>query len=164
MSLIPWRNKRESRDIERRSETGLGRLRTEIDTLFDRFMSDFWGDRLESRFAPLGLIARTDLTESADDVTVKVELPGVDPKDIDIRLEGTTLTISGEKKQETEEKNRNYRYVERQFGSFQRSLQLPSYVDPDHVEAKMKDGILTITLAKRADVKPKEILVKPAEK
>jgi len=79
---------------------------------------------------------------------------------VDISLEGNILNIRGEKKEEKEEKKRDYYYTERQFGSFHRSIQLPSSVDPDKVEAKFKDGVLTVTVPKRADAKPKRIEVK----
>jgi len=163
MSLIPWRNKRESRDLERVSPRALPRLRDQIDELFDRFMHDFWSEGphwLSER--GFGFSTRADLAETDDEVTVKMDLPGVEPKDVDISLEGNVLTIRGEKKEEKEEKKRDYHYVERQFGSFHRSIQLPSTVDPEKVDATFKNGVLTVTVAKRADAKAKRIEVKTA--
>jgi len=161
MSLIPWRSKREHKDVERVSASPLASLRGEIDRLFDRFFDDFWSDRgfLDRPF-DFGFGPRTDLSESENEVAVKVELPGVSAKDVDISLEGNILNIRGEKKEEKEERKRDYYYTERQFGSFHRSIQLPSSVDPDKVEAKFKDGVLTVTVPKRADAKPKRIEVK----
>jgi HSP20 family protein len=91
-----------------------------------------------------------------------MELPGVRPEDVDIRITGGVLTIRGEKREEKEEKNKNLHFTERSFGSFQRSVQLPSTVDPDKVEATFKNGVLTVTVAKHADAKPKRIKVRNA--
>jgi len=160
MDLIPWKNKRDRSELSRREGYVLPRLRTDIDRLFDRFFQDFWGDEDGGRLAGLMAGTRTDLSESDNDVCVRVELPGVDPKDVEVNLEGNVLTISGEKKEEKEDKRRDYQYVERQFGSFRRSIQLPGYVDPEHVEATFKNGVLTVTLPKKPEAKPKTIEVK----
>jgi len=101
-----------------------------------------------------------NLAESEGEVTVTAELPGVDPKDVDISVSDNLLTIRGEKKQEKEDRKRNYHYVERRFGSFHRSIQLPSSIDANKVDASFKNGILTVTLQKRQDAKPKRIAVK----
>jgi len=161
MNLIPWCHKREHTEIEKAPQEGLPRLRREIDSLFGRFFEGFWGEgRLLPRWRDLAFGARTDLAESDDDVTVKVELPGVDAKDVDLRLEGNVLMIRGEKKEEKEEKKRSYHYVERQFGSFHRTVQLPGSIDPEKVDATFKDGVLTVTVAKRPGARPKPIDVK----
>ena len=101
-----------------------------------------------------------DLAESNDDVTVRIELPGVNPEDVEISVSGNVLSVRGEKQQDREEKRRDYLYAERAFGSFARSVTLPSSVDPDKVDATYKDGVLTVKLAKRADAKPKRIPVR----
>lgn len=159
MNLTPWRSKRSDGSGAGRTETGLARLRSEIDTLFDRFFEEPWRGLAEwpfgGRFGP-----RVDLSETEDSFCVTAELPGVDPKDVDISVSGNILTLRGEKKQERQEKGRNYYRTERQYGSFQRSIPLPSSVDSDKVEASYKDGVLTITLAKRAEARPKRITVK----
>ena len=164
MALIPWRRKRERRNNgEGGAEMTLARLRHEMDALFDRFFRDPWDvfgdDDMPAVFAGF---PRTDVAESEDDVTVRMELPGVDPKDVEIQVAGGLLTVRGEKKQEKEEKKRNYHFVERRFGSFQRTVQLPSTVDPDRIEATFKNGVLTITIGKHAEVKPRRITVKTA--
>jgi len=126
-----------------------------MDQLFDQFFHDPWG----TMFRGTGHLA-VDVTESGQDVTVTAELPGVDPKDVEINVSGNTLTISGEKKQECEQKERNYYYMERSFGRFHRAIDLPNSVDPDKVDAVYKNGTLTITLAKRPEAMPKKIEVK----
>jgi HSP20 family protein len=100
-----------------------------------------------------------DIYEDEHDITLKLEVPGIDEKDIDVRIDNNTLTIHGERKIEKEEKEENFRRVERQYGSFTRSFILPSSVDPGQVSADYNKGVLKITLAKKADAKPKQIRV-----
>ena len=101
-----------------------------------------------------------DVKESADQVVVKAEVPGMDAKDINISVTGEVLTIKGEKKSEREEKEENYHLVERSYGSFSRSLKLPAAVDLDKIEAKYDKGVLTVTCPKKEEVKPKAIEIK----
>src|SRR5437660_1353053 len=101
-----------------------------------------------------------DIYEDEHTITVKLEVPGIDEKDIDVRIENNTLTVHGERKIEKEEKEENFRRVERQYGSFTRSFTLPSSVDSGQVSADYEKGILKIRLAKKADAKPKQIRVK----
>src|SRR5947209_17827970 len=107
-----------------------------------------------SSFAPA-----VDVYEDEHNVTLKIEVPGIDEKDIDIRVENNTLTVHGERKIEKEEKEENYRRVERQYGSFTRSFTLPSSVDSGQVSAHYDNGVLKIKLAKKAEAKPKQIKV-----
>jgi HSP20 family protein len=100
-----------------------------------------------------------DIYEDEHNITLKLEVPGIDEKDIDVRIEGTTLTVHGERKIEKEEKEENFRRIERQYGSFTRSFTLPSSVDPGQVSAHYDKGVLKINLAKRAEAKPKQIKV-----
>ena len=103
-----------------------------------------------------------DVAETPEKVTVKAELPGLDPKEIDISLVGDLLTIKGEKKSEREENKENYHLVERSYGSFSRALRLPAAVDIDQIDAKYDQGVLTITCPKKEPVKPKAIEIKTA--
>ena len=100
-----------------------------------------------------------DIYEDEHTITVKMEVPGIDEKDIDVRIENTTLTVHGERKIEKEEKEENFRRVERQYGSFTRSFTLPSSVDTGQVSAHYDKGVLKISLAKKAEAKPKQIKV-----
>jgi HSP20 family protein len=100
-----------------------------------------------------------DIYEDEHSITLKLEIPGVDEKDIDVRIENTTLTVHGERKIEKEEKEENFRRVERQYGEFTRSFTLPSSVDPGQVSAHYDKGVLKINLAKKAEAKPKQIKV-----
>ena len=105
-------------------------------------------------FAPL-----VDIYEDEHNITLKLEVPGIDEKDIDVQIENNTLTVHGERKIETDEKEENFRRVERQYGEFTRSFTLPSSVDPGQVSANYDKGVLKISLAKKAEAKPKQIKV-----
>jgi len=107
-----------------------------------------------SSFAPA-----VDVYEDEHNVALKIEVPGIDEKDIDIRVENNTLTVHGDRKIEKEEKEENYRRVERQYGSFTRTFTLPPTVDTDNVQATYDRGVLKITLPKKAEAKPKQIKV-----
>jgi HSP20 family protein len=100
-----------------------------------------------------------DIYEDEHNIILKLEVPGIDEKDIDVRVENTTLTVHGERKIEKEEKEENFRRVERQYGSFTRSFTLPSSVDSGQVSAHYDKGVLKIKLAKKAEAKPKQIKV-----
>ncbi|RLC62978.1 MAG: Hsp20/alpha crystallin family protein, partial [Chloroflexi bacterium] len=95
---------------------------------------------------------------------IKAEIPGVKDKDIDVSVEGDTLTIKGEKKAESEVKEENYHRSERYYGSFFRSIPLPSTGDAEKMEASYEDGVLEVSLPKAAEVKPKKIPVSTKKK
>ncbi len=107
-----------------------------------------------SSFAPA-----VDVYDDDHKVTLKIEVPGIDEKDIDVRVENNTLTVHGERKIEKEEKEENYRRVERQYGAFTRAFTLPTTVDTDNVAATYDKGVLKINLPKKAEAKPKQIKV-----
>src|ERR1700726_5193591 len=100
-----------------------------------------------------------DIYEDEHNITLKLEVPGIEEKDIDVRIERNTLTVHGERKIEKEEKEENYRRVERQYGSFTRSFTLPHSVDAGQVNAHYDNGVLKINLPKKAEAKPKQIKV-----
>jgi HSP20 family protein len=100
-----------------------------------------------------------DVYEDEHGVTLKIDVPGIDEKDIDVRIENKTLTVHGERKFEKEEKEENYRRVESQYGSFTRTFTLPDSVDQESVQADYDKGVLKIKLAKKAEAKPKQIKV-----
>ena len=100
-----------------------------------------------------------DIYEDEHSITLKLEIPGINEKDIDIKLENNTLTVRGERSFEKEEKEENFHRIERRYGSFARSFTLPNTVDPENVEASYENGVLRVKLAKRAEAKPKQIKV-----
>ncbi len=100
-----------------------------------------------------------DISETKDDYVVKAEIPGIDPKDIDISLSDGMLTIKGQKKQEKEEKEENYHLIERSYGSFIRSIPLAGEIQSEKIKAEYKNGILKIVLPKSEKAKQKEIKI-----
>jgi len=100
-----------------------------------------------------------DVYEDEQGIRLKMEVPGIDEKDIDIRLENSLLTVRGERKLEKETKEENYHRIERSYGSFTRSFTLPNTVNPEDVKASYAKGVLSIKLGKRADARPKQIKV-----
>jgi HSP20 family protein len=102
----------------------------------------------------------TDVVEDADSITVKVELPGIPKDDVNIMFEDGVLTITGEKKTDREEKDRNFHLIERSFGSFQRALTLPNGVEADKAKASFEDGVLIISIPKTEHAKPRKVEIK----
>lgn len=145
-NLIPFGKK--NMEVRREEENPFAMMQREMNRIFDSFNRN-WGvgayPDVTGSFMP-----RLDVTEDAKAFTVTAELPGMNEKEIDLSLSGDTLTIRGEKKEEKEDKNRNYYYSERSYGSFMRSVPLPRQVATDKVSASFKKGVLTITLPKTA--------------
>ncbi len=135
----------------------VSKLRREMDRLWEDFFGP--GPRIMRTWAEEWVPA-VDVAEAPDKVTVKAEVPGLDPKELDISLVGDLLTIKGEKKSEREEKKENYHLVERSYGSFSRAIRLPAAVDADKIEASYDKGVLTVTCPKKEPVKPKAITIK----
>ena len=162
--LIPW-----SRDREQLAPHAAGDANpvVSLQRTINRVFDDFW-NRLESPSPSNGLHAgfgpRIDVSESDKAVEVSIELPGMDEKEIDVSVTDDVLTIRGEKKAEREEKNKGYYLSERSYGSFHRSIPLPSGVDSDNAEARFRKGVLTVTLPKtpEAQEKVRKIEVKSA--
>ena len=100
-----------------------------------------------------------DIYEQGSDIVLKAELPGVDPKNVDVRLENNTLTLRGERKLDNEVKRENYHRIERSYGAFSRSFTLPSVVDQTSIKAEFRDGLLRVTMPKREEAKPKQIAI-----
>src|SRR5262252_129231 len=128
-------------------------LQDRMNRLFRESYNDAGRDEslTTSNFAPA-----VDVYEDEHKVTLKIEVPGVEEKDIDVRVENNTLTVHGERKIEKEEKEENYRRVERQYGSFTRTFTLPQTVDTENVSATYERGVLKITLSKKAEAKPNQ--------
>ncbi len=100
-----------------------------------------------------------DIYENGDNLVLKAELPGVNPDDVEIRVEDNTLYLKGERKFEKEVKEQNYHRVERSYGTFTRTFSLPNSIDSDKVAANYKDGVLTLTMPKKEEAKPKTIKI-----
>jgi len=125
----------------------------------NRLFRDSFGEGREEALTTSTFAPAVDVYEDEHHITLKVEVPGIEEKDIDVRIENNTLTVHGERKYEKEEKEENYRRVERQYGSFTRSFTLPTTVSTEDVHANYDKGVLKIKLAKKAEAKPKQIKV-----
>lgn len=132
---------------------GLLNLKDEMNRMFRNFFEEY--DQRGSLWAP-----SVDIVEENDRLELTAEIPGVDKKDVKISVQDNVLTIEGQKKQEYEEKNDSYYCCERSFGRFSRSFTIPSNVDSEKIKADYKDGILTLTLPKVEEAKPRQIEIK----
>ena len=133
-----------------------------LQSRMNRLFSDSFGSEStkdDEALTTTRFVPAVDVYEDEHNVTLKIEVPGIDEKDIDVRVENNTLSVHGERKFEKEEKEENYRRVERQYGSFTRTFTLPSTVDHEKIEANYEKGVLKIQLAKKAEAKPKQIKI-----
>src|SRR6201981_4061636 len=138
----------------------------EFSTMQDRmslmnrlFRESYSSEGPEEALTTTSFAPPVDIYEDEHTITLNMEVPGIDEKNIDVRIENSTLTVHGERKIEKEEKEENFRRIERQYGSFTRSFTLPSSVDPGQVSAHYDRGVLKISLAKQTEAKPKQIKV-----
>jgi HSP20 family protein len=139
-------------------------LRREMDRLFDDFDGGSWRSPLRRIEAAFGKIPAVDVTETDKSYEIAAELPGMDEKNVEVKLANGVLTIKGQKQDEKEETKKDYYMRERSFGSFERSFTVPEGVDNEKVEATFKKGVLTVTLPKSAETQKAEqkITVKAA--
>ena len=148
MKLIPYRR---SESPAREHES---RIFPEISRFFDDFFTDFATMRSRENWLPA-----VDILEKDGQMILRCEIPGISEKDIDLKLEGNVLTLKGEKKLDHEEGRDNYHRVESFYGSFSRSFTLPETVDTDKIKADYKNGVLTVTIPQKPEVRPREIPV-----
>ncbi|UCH79662.1 MAG: Hsp20/alpha crystallin family protein [Nitrospiraceae bacterium] len=157
--IVPFKK----RSVPARRDNGhpFQRLHDEMDALFDDFFTGFNMEPFEGRqarpFRP-----NIDVSETDNEFRVSAELPGMDDKDIEVNLNRDSLTIRGEKKQEKEDKGKDYYHVERSYGSFTRTIPLPVEIESDKAEAHFKKGVLTVTVPKnvKAVESKKKIAIK----
>jgi HSP20 family protein len=149
--LIPWSPFREIEEMERRFDEVFGH--SLLPSIWRRLPME------QMAWAPA-----IDVFEKGDKLVVKAEVPGMKEDDIHVSVEGDMLTIRGEKKTESEVKEEDYYRSERSYGSFFRSVALPSTVDASKIEADYENGVLEVTLPKKPEVKPKKVAVKKKEK
>ncbi|MDD4876017.1 MAG: Hsp20/alpha crystallin family protein [Dehalococcoidales bacterium] len=149
--MIPWRPFRELEALERRFDDIFGRQQWPSSWRRTPMLEQGWMPAIE-------------VFDKDDKFIVKAEVPGIKSEDIDISVVGDTLTIKGEKKADTEIKEEDYYSCERSYGSFYRSITLPSTVDANKIEANYEDGVLEIDIAKAPEVKPKKVTVSAKKK
>jgi len=141
----------------RSSFNDLAVLQNRLNSIFSDFSRpEGEGDQL----AAGNFVPAVDVYEDPQKLVLKVEVPGIKPEDLDIRVEGRVLTIRGERKWESDQKEENYHRIERRYGSFVRSFTLPATVDTENVQAETEHGVLQLTLNKKPEAKPKQIQIK----
>ena len=145
MQLIPWRPFGQ-----------LSPFHKQMDELWNRFL----GETPLARRVTEEWLPSVDISETKDKLIIKAELPGLEAKDVNVSISGDLLVVKGEKKGEEEEKDEHHHYVERYYGSFQRSFKLPVNVKTDKIEATFDKGVLKVTLPKTEEAKKKEIEIK----
>ena len=137
--------------------------RRDLSTLQDRmnriFRESFSPEGSDAALTASNFAPPVDVYEDEHTITLKIEVPGIDEKDINVSIENNTLTVRGERRFEKDEKEENFHRVERMYGSFTRSFTLPNTLDPEQVSAHYEQGMLKILLAKKAEAKPKLIKV-----
>ncbi|HZZ86407.1 MAG TPA: Hsp20/alpha crystallin family protein [Anaeromyxobacteraceae bacterium] len=131
----------------------LARMQDEVTRMFDDRLTTSPGESV-------GWTPKCDIFEDGENLALRFDLAGVDPKDVDIRFENGVLTVRGERKMEKEENRENYHRVEMSYGTFTRSFTVPGTIDPEKIRAESKHGMLTISLPKKPEAKPKAITVK----
>ncbi len=132
----------------------LSGLQEQVNRLFDSGLRGRSDESALTTWAP-----SVDIYETENELVLKADLPEVAEKDIDIHIENNMLTVRGERKFEQKVKEENYLRVERSYGSFSRSFSLPNTVDTDAIKAEYKNGVLTVTMPKRAESKPKQVKI-----
>ena len=138
---------------------GFSTMQSRINHMNRLFRESYSPEGPEEALTTTSFAPPVDIYEDEHNITLKIDVPGIDEKDIDVRIEGNTLTVHGERKIEKEEKEENFRRVERQYREFTRSFTLPSSVDAGQVNANYDNGVLKIAFAKKAEAKPKQIQV-----
>jgi HSP20 family protein len=157
MSLIPWRNKR--RESDQGEASPLVTLRNEMDRLWDSFMREPLG-ALDWPFGGRGKwTPAIDVGENDEEIVVRAELPGMDPKDLEITITGNQLVLGGEKKEATESKGKDFYHNESRYGSFRRTIPLPDGVDSENAAAQYANGVLTLRLKKTRPTPAKRVEV-----
>jgi len=136
----------------------------EVVTMQNRLNSLFrdMNNESDSPLTTAAFVPAVDIYEDDKKVMLKLEVPGIDEKDLDVSVENNTLTVKGERKFESEEKEENFHRIERRYGSFFRAFTLPSTVDTEHVQAKYNAGVLKLELLKKPEAQPKQIKINVA--
>lgn len=153
MNLLPWRRGEQMDPFQH--------FQQEMNQLVKRFFGESEG--VESRAGLLAWTPRVDVEEDDKQFVIKADLPGVDPKDVDVSIVENSLVLRGHKKEEREEKKKNYHRVERFEGQFYREIPLPRGIEAEKIQAKSANGVLTVTIPKKAEAQPKKITIQ-AEK
>jgi HSP20 family protein len=157
MAFIPWKNKQQ--ESERSGLAPMMTLRGEMERLFDTFLRDSftglnWPTWASDKWSPA-----IDVAENDKELTVRAELPGIDPKDLEVTVTGNQLVLSGEKKESSEHTEKNFYQSETRYGAFRRTVTLPDGIDTENADAQYSNGVLTLRLRKIVPAAAKRIEV-----
>jgi len=130
-----------------------------VQNRLSRLFEEQYGGNREESLTTGAFVPAVDIYEDEHSIQLKLEVPGIEQKDLDVKVENNTLTVSGERKFEQEQKEENFHRIERRYGSFTRSFTLPNTVNTEDINASYENGVLKVRLAKRAEAKPKQIKV-----
>ena len=157
MNLIPWRSKQQEGEGEFSPLVALrGEINRRLDSLFrEPFGLQDWPPWDMNKWSPA-----IDVAENDTELTIRAELPGIDPKDLDVTVTGNQLVLSGEKRETSEREGKDFHRSETRYGSFRRTVPLPEGIDTENVDAEYANGVLTLRLKKTAPVATKRIEVK----
>jgi len=147
--LVPWSRERRNVPVRQEEDNPFYSLQRSINQVFDNFLFEGFGRSpfsLLTSFSP-----RLDVSETDKEFHITAELPGIDEKDVEISLSDNFLTLKGEKKDENQQKRKDYYRMERSYGMFERTIPIPEGIDSNKVEASFKKGLLTVTLPKTAE-------------
>lgn len=158
MNLIPWKNKQP--ESVRSELSPVLALRNEMERLFDSFFREPFGTLDLPHWNAGGWSPAIDVAESDTELSIRAELPGMEAKDLDVAISGNQLILSGEKKESTEHKEKDFYQSETRYGSFRRMVPLPESVDTEKVDAQFANGVLTLRLPKTTPAATKRIEVK----
>lgn len=154
MNIIPWKSNRNAWNPFREMET----LQDEMNKLFNFSLGRWNGDAAEGTDGAT-LVPAMDIADTKNGIRITADVPGIDKKDLTVTVDGNVLVIKGEKKREEKTEEEGVVRVERSYGSVYRTVTLPPTVDTSKIDAKYKNGVLTLTLAKREEAKPKQIAI-----
>jgi HSP20 family protein len=159
--LIPWRRREIKQPVQREEEHPLTLWQRELDSMFDDFYKGFGLEPFRT-FGESGdaFSPKIDVVDADTELMIRAELPGMDAEDVDVSLTQDILTIRGEKREESEDRGKDFYRLERSFGSFARSIPLPCEVDAEAVDAAFEKGVLTITMPKSATADCRKIPIK----
>lgn len=158
MALIPWKNKVRERGPGETSP--LATLRGEVDRLFESFLREPFGSMDWPFSSERGWAPTVDIAEDEKEYTVLAELPGLDPKDLEVSIAGSHLVLAGEKRESSERQGKDFYHTESRCGAFRRTIPLPDAVDPESVQAEYANGVLVVHLKKSPGAATKRIDVK----
>lgn len=154
MQIIPWKSQRNAWNPFRELES----LQDEMTKLFNLSLGR-WNGELPEGSDGASLVPVMDVADTKNALKISTEIPGLDKNDLNVSVEGNTLVIKGEKKREDKSEEEGVVRIERSYGSYYRALTLPATVDASKIDAKYKNGVLTLTLPKKEEAKPKQITV-----